>query len=89
MHTLIKVLNTVLIVIIVNSIIHYNSNYITVVFTQDSSNSFDYFDSDTDPNPSPFDSHGTACAGEIGMVRGNTVCGVGVAYNSKVAGNFN
>ena len=31
------------------------------------------------------DSHGTRCAGEIGAVR-NDACGVGVAYESKVAG---
>lgn len=31
-------------------------------------------------------SHGTKCAGEIAMVANNSKCGVGIAYNSKVAG---
>jgi kexin len=38
------------------------------------------------PTPSlPDDIHGTRCAGEVGAVK-NNVCGVGVAYNAKVAG---
>lgn len=32
------------------------------------------------------DSHGTRCAGQIAAVK-NDVCGVGIAYESKVAGN--
>ena len=31
-------------------------------------------------------SHGTRCAGEIAAKRDNGVCGVGVAYDSKIAG---
>lgn len=31
-------------------------------------------------------SHGTRCAGEVAAARDNGVCGVGVAYDSKVAG---
>ncbi|GAA6104116.1 neuroendocrine convertase 2 [Tachysurus ichikawai] len=31
-------------------------------------------------------SHGTRCAGEVSAVANNNICGVGVAYNSKVAG---
>lgn len=31
-------------------------------------------------------SHGTRCAGEVAAARDNGVCGVGVAYNSKIAG---
>jgi proprotein convertase subtilisin/kexin type 2 len=31
-------------------------------------------------------SHGTRCAGEIAAARDNGICGVGVAYGSKVAG---
>lgn len=34
-------------------------------------------------------SHGTRCAGEVAAARDNGVCGVGVAYDSKIAGNFN
>ena len=33
-------------------------------------------------------SHGTRCAGEVAAARDNNVCGVGVAYNSKVAGMY-
>lgn len=33
------------------------------------------------------DSHGTRCAGEVAAARDNGVCGVGVAYDSKIAGN--
>lgn len=33
-----------------------------------------------------FNSHGTRCAGEISAARDNGICGVGVAYDSKVAG---
>lgn len=31
-------------------------------------------------------SHGTRCAGEVSAARDNGICGVGVAYNSLVAG---
>lgn len=31
-------------------------------------------------------SHGTRCAGEVSASANNNICGVGVAYNSKVAG---
>lgn len=33
-------------------------------------------------------SHGTRCAGEVAAARDNGICGVGVAYDSKIAGNF-
>lgn len=52
--------------------------------------SYDF--SSNDPFPYPrytddwFNSHGTRCAGEIAAKRDNKICGVGVAYNSKVAG---
>ncbi|XP_076099086.1 neuroendocrine convertase 2-like [Mytilus galloprovincialis] len=52
--------------------------------------SYDF--SSNDPYPYPrytdtwFNSHGTRCAGEVAAARDNNVCGVGVAYNSKVAG---
>jgi proprotein convertase subtilisin/kexin type 2 len=52
--------------------------------------SYDF--SSNDPFPYPrytddwFNSHGTRCAGEISAARDNGVCGVGVAYDSKVAG---
>jgi proprotein convertase subtilisin/kexin type 2 len=52
--------------------------------------SYDF--SSNDPFPYPrytddwFNSHGTRCAGEIAAARDNGVCGVGVAYDSRVAG---
>lgn len=52
--------------------------------------SYDF--SSNDPFPYPrytddwFNSHGTRCAGEIASQRDNGVCGVGVAYGSKIAG---
>jgi proprotein convertase subtilisin/kexin type 2 len=52
--------------------------------------SYDF--SSNDPFPYPrytddwFNSHGTRCAGEIAAARDNDVCGVGVAYDSKIAG---
>lgn len=48
--------------------------------------SYDFNDGDDDPRPrSPRESHGTRCAGEIAAVK-NSVCGVGMAYDGKVAG---
>lgn len=52
--------------------------------------SYDF--SSNDPFPYPrytddwFNSHGTRCAGEVAAARDNGVCGVGVAYDSKIAG---
>lgn len=48
--------------------------------------SYDFNDQVEDPKPRLSDDHhGTRCAGEVSAVR-NGVCGVGVAYDSKVAG---
>ena len=48
--------------------------------------SYDFNDRDPEPRPRLSDDrHGTRCAGEISAVR-NDVCGVGVAYDSKIAG---
>jgi len=48
--------------------------------------SYDFNDHSLVPKPRlSDDQHGTRCAGEIAAVR-NDVCGVGVAYKSKVAG---
>lgn len=52
--------------------------------------SYDF--SSNDPFPYPrytddwFNSHGTRCAGEVAAAKDNDICGVGVAYNSMVAG---
>lgn len=48
--------------------------------------SYDFNDHTDEPRPRlAEDRHGTRCAGEIAAVR-NNVCGVGVAYDAKVAG---
>lgn len=49
----------------------------------------DINDSKKDPMPNmanPDNKHGTRCAGEIAAVADNNVCGVGVAYSSKIGG---
>ncbi|KAF7647568.1 hypothetical protein LDENG_00170690 [Lucifuga dentata] len=52
--------------------------------------SFDLNSNDPDPMPHPDahsdNHHGTRCAGEIAAVPNNSICAVGVAYGSKVAG---
>ncbi|KAH8980370.1 peptidase S8/S53 domain-containing protein [Lactarius hatsudake] len=48
--------------------------------------SYDFNDHEDLPYPKLFDDHhGTRCAGQVGAVK-NNVCGVGIAYDSKVAG---
>lgn len=48
--------------------------------------SYDFNDHTDLPKPRLIDdNHGTRCAGEIAAVK-NEVCGLGVAYNAKVAG---
>ncbi|KAK7034041.1 pheromone processing endoprotease [Paramarasmius palmivorus] len=52
----------------------------------DAANSHDYNDHVDLPTPKLWDdTHGTRCAGQVAAVR-NGVCGVGIAYESKVAG---
>ncbi|XP_070576632.1 LOW QUALITY PROTEIN: neuroendocrine convertase 2-like [Ptychodera flava] len=52
--------------------------------------SYDFSSDDRYPYPRYtvdwFNSHGTRCAGEVSAVANNSVCVVGVAYDSKVAG---
>lgn len=48
--------------------------------------SYDFNDQTNEPKPRLSDDrHGTRCAGEVSAVK-NDVCGVGVAYNSRIAG---
>ncbi|KAK3942105.1 peptidase S8/S53 domain-containing protein [Diplogelasinospora grovesii] len=48
--------------------------------------SYDFNDKTNEPKPRlSDDKHGTRCAGEVSAVR-NNVCGVGVAYDSRIAG---
>ena len=48
--------------------------------------SYDFNEHDPEPKPTlQDDRHGTRCAGEVAAVR-NDVCGIGVAYDAKIAG---
>lgn len=48
--------------------------------------SWDFNDNDGEPKPElSDDNHGTRCAGEVAAAR-NDICGVGVAYDSRIAG---
>jgi len=48
--------------------------------------SYDFNDKTNEPRPRlAEDRHGTRCAGEVSAVK-NNVCGVGVAYDSRIAG---
>jgi kexin len=48
--------------------------------------SYDFNDQSPEPRPRlQNDNHGTRCAGEVSAVK-NNVCGVGVAYESRIAG---
>ncbi|KAH0514665.1 Neuroendocrine convertase 2 [Microtus ochrogaster] len=64
-----------------------------LAYNYNSDASYDF--SSNDPYPYPrytddwFNSHGTRCAGEVSAAASNNICGVGVAYNSKVAGSQN
>ncbi|XP_077988684.1 proprotein convertase subtilisin/kexin type 5-like isoform X2 [Glandiceps talaboti] len=52
--------------------------------------SVDINNGDNDPMPRPTwndeNRHGTRCAGEVAMKANSSLCGVGVAYNSKIGG---
>ncbi|KXN86921.1 Kexin [Leucoagaricus sp. SymC.cos] len=53
---------------------------------KDADDSYDFNDHEALPTPKNFDDHhGTRCAGQVAAVK-NDVCGVGIAYESKVAG---
>lgn len=57
------------------------------VFTQNSNLSWDFIDNDSDVIPPRYrDNHGTSCAGVVAMTKSNGICGVGVAYESQIAG---
>lgn len=70
------------------------SNYkihIIIIFTiQDPDASFDINGNDSDPTPQDNgdNKHGTRCAGEVAAVAFNNYCGVGVAYNASIGGNY-
>ncbi|KAJ3529972.1 hypothetical protein NM688_g7777 [Phlebia brevispora] len=69
---------------IVDDGLDYNSDDLAANFFAEGSH--DYNDHTDLPTPVLFDDHhGTRCAGQIAAVK-NDVCGVGIAYESKVAG---
>lgn len=65
----------------------YNYN---IYHTQDPDASFDINGNDSDPTPQDNgdNKHGTRCAGEVAAVAFNNYCGVGVAYNASIGGNY-
>ncbi|KAL7754005.1 pheromone processing endoprotease [Sorochytrium milnesiophthora] len=49
--------------------------------------SYDFNDHDPLPRPRLYDDyHGTRCAAEVAAKKGNSVCGIGVAYDARVSG---
>ncbi|KAF8891204.1 peptidase S8/S53 domain-containing protein [Infundibulicybe gibba] len=70
---------------IVDDGLDYTSDDLAANF--DPTNSYD-FNARTDlPFPAgASDTHGTRCAGQIGAGRNNNACGVGIAYDAKIAG---
>lgn len=61
-----------------------------LMMSQNKTLQYDFLDNDNDAFPERhlgrLEIHGTNCAGEIAMEKGNTRCGVGVAYNSFITG---
>jgi Subtilase family. len=57
---------------------------------QDQRASTDINDNDDDPMPrdNGDNKHGTRCAGEVAAVAFNNYCGIGVAYNASIGGEF-
>ena len=56
--------------------------------TQYAAGSYDFNDHEDLPTPKLFDdTHGTRCAGQIAAQK-NDICGIGIAYNSRVAGKI-
>lgn len=61
-------------------------NLIPHLLKKDADDSYDFNDHEDLPTPKNFDDHhGTRCAGQVAAQK-NNVCGVGIAYDSKVAG---
>ncbi len=64
----------------------WGPSVVDIALPQDPTGSYDFNDHDPYPKPVLFDDHhGTRCAGEIAAAK-NNVCGVGLAYDAKVAG---
>ena len=75
--------------------VHQNGDHYSLspccLCQQDPQASYDFNDHDPDPIPryerTNENKHGTRCAGEVSAAK-NDVCGVGVAYNSKIGGTL-
>jgi kexin len=66
------------------SLAHYWSTRLIINY-QDADDSYDFNDHQSLPTPkNANDHHGTRCAGQIAAAK-NNACGVGIAYDSKVA----
>ncbi|KAF0988619.1 hypothetical protein HZS_6956, partial [Henneguya salminicola] len=65
-------------------------NHTDLFKNYDPNASWDINDEDSDPFPryDPHDEnkHGTRCAGEVAATANNRICGVGVAFNSRIGG---
>ncbi|OAD77937.1 hypothetical protein PHYBLDRAFT_108764, partial [Phycomyces blakesleeanus NRRL 1555(-)] len=71
-------------VVILDDGLDYESQDLAANFFAEGS--YDFNDHTPFPKPRLWDdSHGTRCAGQIAAVK-NDVCGIGIAYNSRVAG---
>ena len=64
-----------------------HSDHLCPLTMQDFSASLNAVEGGSDPSPSySYDSHGTKCAGIVGMEKNNDHCGVGVAHHANVGG---
>lgn len=65
---------------------HLGPTWCLLTSFQDPALSWDYNRNRSDPAFKADAYHGTKCAGVIAMVANNSLCGVGVAFDSKVGG---
>ena len=66
--------------------VHVDSTCHKYIPAQDPFTSYDFVEGDQDPLAGSDDTHGTPCAGIVSAAKNNDTCGVGIAYNSNLAG---